>query len=57
VGKTVRDLTVAGEIHIISITRANKAFLPTQGTIFQDGDLLHLAVVTTSVNHLKELLE
>jgi trk system potassium uptake protein TrkA len=56
-GKTVRDLTVAGEIHIVSITRADKTFLPTQGTIFQDGDLLHLAVLTTSTNRLKELLE
>jgi len=57
VGKTVRDLTVAGEIHIVSITRANKTFLPTQGTIFQDGDLLHVAVLTTSTNRLMELLD
>jgi len=57
VGKTVRDLTVAGEIHVVSITRATKTFLPTQGTIFQDGDLLHLAVLTTSTNRLTELLE
>jgi len=56
VGKTVRDLTVAGEIHVVSITRANKTFLPTLGTIFQGGDLLHLAVLTTSGNRLNELL-
>ena len=56
VGKTVRDLTVAGEIHVVSITRANKIFLPTSGTIFQEADLLHLAVLTTSTNRLKELL-
>jgi trk system potassium uptake protein len=56
VGKTVRELTVAGEIHIVSITRANKTFLPTLGTIFQKKDLLHLAVLTTSTNRLKELL-
>jgi trk system potassium uptake protein TrkA len=57
VGKTVRDLTVAGEIHVVSITRANKTFLPTQGTIFQQGDMLHLAVLTTSLGRLRELLE
>jgi trk system potassium uptake protein TrkA len=57
VGKTVRDFTVAGEIHIVSITRANKTFLPMQGTIFQDGDVLHLAVLTTSLSRLRELLE
>jgi len=56
VGKTGRDLTLAGEIHIVSITRANKTFLPTQGTIFRAGDLLHLAVLTTSESRLKELL-
>jgi trk system potassium uptake protein TrkA len=56
VGKTVRDLTVAGEIHVVAITRANKTFLPTLGTIFREEDLLHLAVLTTSTNRLKELL-
>jgi len=56
VGKTVRDITVASEIHVVSITHANKTFLPTLGTIFREGDLLHLAVLTTSGNRLKELL-
>lgn len=55
-GKTVRDLTVAGEIHLVAITRHNKTFLPTLGTIFREGDLLHLAVLVTSINRLKELL-
>lgn len=56
VGRTVRDLTVVGEIHIVSITRANKTFLPTLGTILREEDLLHLAVLTTSTKRLKELL-
>jgi trk system potassium uptake protein TrkA len=56
VGKTVRDLTGAGEIHVVSITRANKTFLATLGTIFREGDLLHVAVLTTSANRLNELL-
>lgn len=56
VGKTVRDLTIVGEIHVVSITRANKTFLPTSGTIFQAGDLLHLAVLITSTERLKHLL-
>jgi trk system potassium uptake protein TrkA len=56
VGKTVRDLILTGEIHVVSITRANKTFLPTLGTIFREKDLLHLAVLTTSTNRLKELL-
>jgi len=56
IGKIVRDLTVPGEIHVVSITRANKTFLPTTGTIFQEGDLLHLAVLATSTNLLKDIL-
>jgi trk system potassium uptake protein TrkA len=56
VGKTVRDLTVTNEIHVVSITRANKTFLPTLGTIFREEDLIHLALLTTSTNRLKELL-
>jgi trk system potassium uptake protein TrkA len=56
VGKTVRDLTVIGEIHIVCMTRANKTFLPTLGTIFQEGDLLHLAVLRSSSNRLSELM-
>ncbi len=55
-GRPVQDLTVAGEIHVLSITRANKTFLPTLGTLFREEDLLHLAVLTTSTNRLKELL-
>jgi len=56
VGKTVRDLMLVGEIHVVSITRGNKTFLPTMGTIFREEDLIHLAVLTTSTNRLKELL-
>jgi trk system potassium uptake protein TrkA len=56
IGKTVRDLTVLGEIHVVSITRANKTFLPTSGTVFQEDDLLHFAVLTTSTSRFKELL-
>ena len=56
VGKTVRDLTVASEIHLVSITRANKTFLPTLGTIFRAGDTLHLAVLNTSASRLREML-
>jgi trk system potassium uptake protein TrkA len=56
VGRTVRDITVSSEIHVVCITRANKTFLPSLGTIFREGDSLHLAILTTSSNRLKELL-
>ena len=56
VGRTVRDLNVLGEIHVVAITRGGTTFLPTQGTVFQDGDLLHLAVAASAMERLKELL-
>nr|MBC7245844.1 NAD-binding protein [Chloroflexota bacterium] len=56
VGRTVRDLTVLGEVHVVAITRSGKTFLPTQGTVLQAGDLIHLAALTTSTKRLKALL-
>ena len=53
VGKMVRELTQPGEVHVVSIMRLNKTFLPTLGTVFQAGDMLHLAVLTSSINRLK----
>jgi trk system potassium uptake protein TrkA len=56
VGRTVRDLSILGEIHVMAITRGGKTFLPTQGTAFQEGDLLYVAVVESAMERLKELL-
>jgi trk system potassium uptake protein TrkA len=55
-GRTVRELTIPGEIIVVGITRRGKTFLPTLGTIFEDRDLLHLAVLDTSGDRLKEML-
>lgn len=57
VGKTVRDLTVTGEIHVVSITRGNKTFLPMVGTILREEDRLCLAVLTSSSRRLREILD
>lgn len=56
VGRKVNELVVVGEIHVIAISRKNKTFLPTMGTVFQENDLIHLAVVTASSGRLKRLL-
>jgi trk system potassium uptake protein TrkA len=56
VGRTVRDLTVLGEIHVVAMTRAGKTFLPTQGTVFQEGDVLQLAVLTSATDRLRSML-
>jgi len=57
VGKVVRDLTVTGEILVAAITRENKTFIPTLGTILQEDDLLHMVVLTSSSTRLREILD
>ena len=56
VGRTVRDLTVLGEIHVVAVTRSGKTFLPTLATVFQEGDALHLAVLASADERLRSLL-
>jgi trk system potassium uptake protein TrkA len=54
-GRTVHEVTIPGEVHITAISRGGKTFLPTLGTTFQEGDLLHIAVLATSANRLAAL--
>lgn len=56
VGRTVNELTVLGEIHVIAITRRGKTILPTLGTEFQQKDLVHIAVLASSSERLQLIL-
>jgi trk system potassium uptake protein TrkA len=56
IGKTVNQLNVPGELMVISITRNELAFIPTTGTVFQDGDLLKLVVLSSAMERLEEML-
>ncbi len=56
VGRTVKDLTVPGEIHVVAVSRGSKTFLPTLGTVFQDQDHVHLAVLATSTDRVRAML-
>lgn len=55
-GRPVSDLSVPGEIKIISLTRSGKTFIPMQGTVFQKEDMVHIAVEESSVTRLKSFL-
>jgi len=55
VGRSVDEMTIPGEVHIVAISRAGTTFLPTLGTRFQDGDLVHLSVLATSIERLRAL--
>ena len=56
VGRTVNDLTLPGEIHVVAVTRRGKTFLPTLGTEFHEGDLVHVALLASSAERLKAIL-
>jgi trk system potassium uptake protein len=55
VGQTVRNLQISGEISIVTIVRDGKAFIPISGATFQPDDILHLAVLTSAMDRLKEM--
>jgi trk system potassium uptake protein TrkA len=55
-GRTVRDITVPGEFSVISITRNERAFLPSAGTEFREGDLIHFAVQSSALPRLQDML-
>ena len=56
IGRTVNQLNVHGEILVISIVRNDQAFIPIIGTEFQEGDMLNLVVLSSSMQRLEELL-
>jgi len=55
-GRTVNELMVPGEIQVVAISRGGTTFLPTLGTVFQNGDLVHLVVLAASADRLRALL-
>jgi trk system potassium uptake protein TrkA len=55
-GRTVNELTLAGEIQVTAISREGRTFLPTLGTVFREGDLVHLVVLGSSMARLSTLL-
>lgn len=56
VGKMVKHLSIPGEIQVVSITRKGHAFMPLGGTECCSGDILHLVVLATAMEQVKELL-
>lgn len=55
-GFTSDKINVPGEIMVLSITKLGRAFIPVVGTVMDKGDLLHIAVASTSISQLKRIL-
>jgi trk system potassium uptake protein TrkA len=56
IGRTVNQLNVPGELMVVSITRNEQAFIPITGTVFQNGDMLKLVVLSSAMERLEEML-
>ena len=56
VGRKVNEIVIPGEIHVTAISRNNKTFLPTMGTVFQKGDYILITLLTSSSDRLRTLL-
>lgn len=56
IGRTVNELTAIGEFQVVAISRENKTFLPTRGTVLKKHDIVFIAVLANSVSRLKTLL-
>lgn len=55
-GTTVRELTAVGEVQITGVSRGNETFIPTQGTILAEGDIVYAAVASCAVRKFKQML-
>ncbi|OGO68407.1 MAG: potassium transporter TrkA [Chloroflexi bacterium RBG_19FT_COMBO_56_12] len=56
VGRMVRDLSVPNEIAVVAIPREGRAFLPISGSQFREGDVIHLAVLASAIDRIRDLL-
>jgi trk system potassium uptake protein len=55
-GRMVKHLTSPGETNVVAITRQGQAIMPTLGTEFRSGDVIHIAAHTSAMDRLEALL-
>lgn len=56
IGHIVNEINIIGEIQVIAISRNNKTFIPTTGTILEADDVLYISVINASASKLKSML-
>jgi trk system potassium uptake protein TrkA len=55
-GFRVAQMNIPGELAVTAITRHAHTFIPVSGTEFQEGDVIYLAVISSAMDRLEELL-
>jgi len=56
VSRTVNNVNVPGEVSVTAVTRQGKTFIPTLGTVFQEGDRVAIAIIATARGRLEDLM-
>ena len=56
VGRPVEDVNVPREVTTVAVIRQGKAVVPYPGMVFQENDFVTLAVSTTAMGRVEELL-
>lgn len=56
VGRSVKDITVPGEVGVVAITREGKALFPSLGTAFRDGDVIHFVILASALERFEAML-
>ncbi len=56
IGRAVQHLSLPGEVTVVAVTRRGAAFIPTLGTEFKPGDVIHLAVLASAMGTAAALL-
>jgi len=56
IGHTIDEISIMGEVNIISVSRENKTFIPYHGTILMQGDILYIAVMVSATDKLKKIM-
>jgi trk system potassium uptake protein TrkA len=55
-GRMVKHITMPGETNVVAITRQGQAIMPTLGTEFRAGDVIHIAVHVSAMDRVEALL-
>jgi trk system potassium uptake protein TrkA len=55
VDRMVKHISIPGEIQVVSLSRHGHAMIPLSGTEFQAGDIIHLAILATSMDRITDL--
>lgn len=55
-GRTVESITIPGELEVAVITRRGRSFIPTLGTVFEEGDIARVVVARAAFGRLEEFI-